>query len=149
MKHLQEELSSSKEQQQISDDTVCSLRSELQRAHEAVERLLPNQLLLQQEHGSLRCRERELEEEVGALKQSNKHVTIELEKSIKVAKEFESRFHEDEVRYNDASQALTNWKRTAQELGKQVCTQNLCPDFSALFVIIFCRLQTFETNSAS
>jgi hypothetical protein len=68
MKHLQEELSSSKEQQQISDDTVCSLRSELQRAHEAVERLLPNQLQLQQEHGSLRCRERELEEEVEILK---------------------------------------------------------------------------------
>ena len=43
-------------------------------------------------------------------------------KSIKVAKEFEFRSHEDEVRYNDASQALTNWKRTAQELGKQVLT---------------------------
>ena len=67
-------------------------------------------------------RVRELEEEVIALKQSNKHVTIELEKSIKVAKEFEFRSHEDEVRYNDASQALTNWKRTAQELGKQVLT---------------------------
>jgi hypothetical protein len=63
---------------------------------------------------------RELEEEVGALKQSNKHVTIELEKSIKVAKEFETRSREDEVRYQDASQALTNWKRTAQELGHQV-----------------------------
>lgn len=65
-------------------------------------------------------RVRELEEEVGALKQSNKHVTVELEKSIKVSKEFESRSHEDEVRYNDATQALTNWKRTAQELGQQV-----------------------------
>lgn len=65
-------------------------------------------------------RVRELEEEVGALKQSNKHVTVELEKSIKISKEFESRSHEDEVRYNDATQALTNWKRTAQELGQQV-----------------------------
>ncbi|MEY3153036.1 MAG: hypothetical protein RLZZ333_1633, partial [Bacteroidota bacterium] len=40
--------------------------------------------------------------------------------SIKISKEFESRSHEDEVRYNDATQALTNWKRTAQELGQQV-----------------------------
>lgn len=74
-------------------------------------------------------RVRELEEEVGALKQSNKHMTVELEKSIKVAKAFESRSHEDEVRYNDASQALTNWKRTAQELGHQVCSFTLELDY--------------------
>jgi hypothetical protein len=87
--------------------------------------------------GDRTSRVRELEEEVEALKQSNKHVTIELEKSIKVAKELESRSYEDEVRYNDASQALTNWKRTAQELGKQVMSQ-LAPSFNSfrLFIII-------------
>ena len=65
-------------------------------------------------------RARVLEEEVAALKQSNKHLTSELEKSIKVAKDFELRSQENEVRYQDANQALTNWKRTAQELGQQV-----------------------------
>jgi predicted RNase H-like nuclease (RuvC/YqgF family) len=75
---------------------------------------------LESTNSALILRVRELEEEVGALKQSNKHVTVELEKSIKVSKEFESHSREDEVRYNDATQALTNWKRTAQELGQQV-----------------------------
>ena len=68
MCHLEEELSASKTQQLASHDTICNLRSELQRAHEAVERLLPNQLQLQQEQGSLRQRERELGEEVEMLK---------------------------------------------------------------------------------
>lgn len=80
--------------------------------HESLESANLNAVLI--------SRVRELEEEVEALKQSNNHVTMELEKSIKVAKEFEFRSQEDEVRYNDASQALTNWKRTAQELGQQV-----------------------------
>jgi chromosome segregation ATPase len=68
MRHLEEELSASKAQQNACDDTICSLRSELDRAHEAVERLLPSQLELQQEGGRMRQRERELGEEVEMLK---------------------------------------------------------------------------------
>jgi hypothetical protein len=86
------------------------------------------------ESTSYMSRFQELEEEISALKQSNKHLTIELEKAIKVAKEFESRSHEDQVRYDDASQALTNWKRTAQELGQQVLFEH-----EILTRLIFCN----------
>ncbi len=68
MRHLEEELSASKAQQRACDDTICSLRSELDRARDAVERLLPDQLQLQQEGGRMRQRERELGEEVEMLK---------------------------------------------------------------------------------